>query len=338
MKISFIIPVYNVEMYLRQCIESILKQSEKEIEIILVDDGSSDNSGKICDEYAEKYINIITVHQKNMGVASARNKGMEICQGDWIFFMDSDDTIADDLVNRCKQFLNDDFDICFVGHSEVISEEKRKPTVTSDKVYILEKNDFNEFKLALFNRDFKGKYDYHALKMSTPCKFYKYSIIKKNNILFPVGIITGEDAIFNLQFYAVAEKGAYVLENLYYHRVWGGSVSKRYDENAMKHFELMHEILKEYLEKRGEFEALESAYNERCMWSIGFCCLLDFCNKENKHTYKERKNSFLTMRNKYEEQIKDVNLNNFRIEKKILFYFIKQKWFFLISILCFLKS
>ena len=90
-KISIIIPVYNVEKYLRRCLNSIINQTYKDIEIILVDDGSTDNSGKICDEYKEKDNRIVVIHKENGGLSDARNAGIDIAKGKYIGFIDSDD-------------------------------------------------------------------------------------------------------------------------------------------------------------------------------------------------------------------------------------------------------
>ena len=99
--VSIIVPVYNVEKYLRECLDSILNQTFKDFELILIDDGSKDKSGEICDEYAKIYNNITVVHQKNQGQAAARNNGVKISEADWIMFVDSDDVIHPDLL----QFL-----------------------------------------------------------------------------------------------------------------------------------------------------------------------------------------------------------------------------------------
>ena len=93
MKISVIIPVYNVEKYLKRCLDSVVNQTYKNLEIILIDDGSTDNSGKICDEYAQKDKRIIVIHKENGGLSDARNKGLDICTGDYISFIDSDDWV-----------------------------------------------------------------------------------------------------------------------------------------------------------------------------------------------------------------------------------------------------
>lgn len=99
MKISIIVPVYNVEQYISQCLNSLINQTEQDIEIILIDDGSTDKSGDICDEYAKYDKRISVMHQKNKGQSVARNKGLEIARGEYIMFVDSDDYIAEDA---CK--------------------------------------------------------------------------------------------------------------------------------------------------------------------------------------------------------------------------------------------
>ena len=96
-KVSIIVPVYKVEKYLRKCIDSIINQTLKDIEIILVDDGSPDNCGKICDEYAAKDTRIKVIHKENGGLSSARNAGMEVAEGEYIGFVDSDDWIESDM-------------------------------------------------------------------------------------------------------------------------------------------------------------------------------------------------------------------------------------------------
>ncbi len=93
-KISVIVPVYNVERYLHRCIDSILAQTLKEFELILIDDGTPDRSGAICDEYAARDNRISVIHQANAGVSAARNAGLEVAEGTWATFIDSDDWVA----------------------------------------------------------------------------------------------------------------------------------------------------------------------------------------------------------------------------------------------------
>ena len=104
-KISVIVPIYKVEKYLNKCIDSIINQTYKNLEIILVDDGSPDDCGKICDEYAKKDSRIKVIHKENSGVSSARNTGLDVVTGDYIGFIDSDDWINVDMYESMMKYL-----------------------------------------------------------------------------------------------------------------------------------------------------------------------------------------------------------------------------------------
>ena len=104
--ISVIIPVYNTENYLHRCIDSVLNSACDDFEIILVNDGSTDNSPAICEEYARRDGRIRVIHQENCGVSSARNKGLDHCRGEWIVFVDSDDFISRDFLGLIAQKSN----------------------------------------------------------------------------------------------------------------------------------------------------------------------------------------------------------------------------------------
>ena len=106
MDFSIIIPIYNVEKYLRRCIDSVLVQENAFFEVILVDDGSLDGCPAICDEYAKKDSRIHVIHKKNEGLGYARNSGLEIAQGNYIFFLDSDDWIPEKTLDSLKKLIN----------------------------------------------------------------------------------------------------------------------------------------------------------------------------------------------------------------------------------------
>ena len=105
-KVSIIVPIYNVEQYLRRCIDSLLAQTYTNIEIVLVDDGSPDNCGDICDEYAQTDTRIKVIHKKNCGLSAARNSGIEAVSGEWVTFIDSDDWLETDAI-ECLMGLTD---------------------------------------------------------------------------------------------------------------------------------------------------------------------------------------------------------------------------------------
>lgn len=130
--VSVVVPVYNVEKYLDRCVESIVKQTYENLEIILVDDGSLDQSGAMCDEWAQKDARIKVVHKKNGGLSDARNKGVEVATGDYIGFVDSDDYIALDTYEVLVKLIQEnDVDISMCGVADVYPDRMECPETTA---------------------------------------------------------------------------------------------------------------------------------------------------------------------------------------------------------------
>jgi len=137
--VSIIIPVYNVENYLRECIESVLSQKYGYFELILINDGSTDSSGEICEEYKLIDNRIKVIHKKNGGLSSARNVGLDNAVGEWIIFLDSDDKIKNDLIQDCVSLVKDDIDVVWYNYNifgEHLNTEKVDRVLIDDiKIY-----------------------------------------------------------------------------------------------------------------------------------------------------------------------------------------------------------
>ena len=181
MEISVIIPIYNVENYLNQCVDSVLAQEFTDYEIILVDDGSTDNSPTICDEYAEKYTQIKVIHKTNGGLSDARNFGIKEAQGDYLMFLDSDDfwngnSVLTEINNIIKK---NSPDLLIHELSSFYNLEKVVPRKFKNK-------DVQDFSFD-FKRDLKKLVD-NDIYYATACnKIIRTSIVKKNKIEFPKG-------------------------------------------------------------------------------------------------------------------------------------------------------
>lgn len=340
MKISFVVPVYCVENYIGQCVKSLQEQFWTDLEIILVDDGSTDRSGELCEEYAEKDNRIKVIRQKNHGVSAARNVGIEIASGEWVCFIDGDDAVVPSLCCDFLPYLQNDCEVCFFGHREILDEEfpKKIGVIEKGKKIGFSASDFLEFQLAAFNRDYPGRYDYHEVKLSTPCKFYRRDFLEKYHIRFPIGVPIGEDCLFNLQVYRYASKGVYLDYQPYLHRIWSKSVSKKYNSKVFDDFGLLHAKLKEFITTDPESEKYNGVYAQRCIWSLGFCCILNYCHPDYPGKYSDRRNDFLSAcDSEMGYSASDADLHSFRISKRILFFLIKKRWFSLIYLLCISK-
>lgn len=200
--LSVIIPVYNVEKYLRRCLDSVTNQSYNNLEIILVDDGSPDNSGSICDEYAKKDPRIKVVHQENAGLSGARNSGISIAKGDFITFVDSDDWIDKDMYSQMLQCQkNNDLDIvCSDTYLVKFSKIEFRPLFESDLVFNTQE---------ALNLILSGKIDNAAWN-----KIYRNSVFV--DIRYPLRRIY-EDVATTYKVFAKAAKIGYLKKPFYYY-------------------------------------------------------------------------------------------------------------------------
>lgn len=211
-KISVIVPIYNVEKYLKKCIESIINQTYSNLEIILVDDGSPDNCGKICDEYQVQDSRIKVIHKKNGGLSDARNAGIKEATGEIISFIDSDDFVDLDMYEYMlneMQKENADIVICGTkidfenGKTRIKRAEKRK--ILNSKDALIELNSFKSFDMAVWN------------------KLYKKEII--DGIFFPVGK-KSEDYFVMYQYFDRAKKIIILPEAKYHYIQRANSISR----------------------------------------------------------------------------------------------------------------
>ena len=196
-KISVIVPVYNKEKYLNRCIESILGQTFVDFELILIDDGSTDNSGKICDEYAESDLRVVVIHKENAGVCSARNDGINKAVGDYIVFIDGDDLIHNRYLELLYTYRNYDLVICKILYFNNENEIDFLAEINSSQEF--DKTDYPKL-----YADPNTYADYSVL--SQCCKLFNLKKIKDNVVFFPLQYNWGEDSIFVSEYLKYTNK------------------------------------------------------------------------------------------------------------------------------------
>lgn len=251
-KISVIIPVYNVEKYLSKCIESVLEQDFSDYEIILIDDGSTDTSGKLCDEYAENYSAIKVIHQQNKGLGGARNTGIEAAEGQYLLFVDSDDYIRDNIMT----FLYDtavcnDSDIVAFGMDYVY--ESGGKFATRRPISNGTKDIYSGDILHYFSTD---SYAWN--------KFFKYDLFRKSGIKYPEHMWY-EDLCVNQKIALFAEKVTLTDRVFYEYLQRDNSIMhiKNTDKNSDM-LTVVSDIL-DFYRKKG---ALYKYYNELCFMTV----------------------------------------------------------------------
>ena len=240
--ISVIIPVYNVIHYLDECVQSIVGQTCQDWECILVDDGSTDGSGRICDEWGKKDGRIRVIHQENGGVSSARNKGMEEAKGDYVVFVDSDDWLGPE---HLEKFLDaPQADLVVSGVTQLGTNGVNLDYRPScNRTFTLNEESLEDF--VVLNRKF--------LLYPPYVKLYKTSILKSNHICFPIDCHYGEDLQFNLKYLQYVETITQVEDASYYYRRGNETLSTKKRSN-------------QFYQDYGQWKMLQRFYEERCLW------------------------------------------------------------------------
>jgi len=258
-KVSIIVPVYKVEKYLARCMDSLLNQSLKAIEIIMVDDGSPDNCPALCDEYAAKDDRVKVIHKRNEGLGLARNSGLDIASGEFVAFVDSDDYVKTSMFEELYAKGEEiDADVVFCNYSKVDRNGKVTDIIeeTQEAVYDTKGSIVQlifDMVSAIPTADKERKFT-----MSVWHGIYRLSRIKENNIKFlSEREMISEDIIFHINYLDVVEKIKYINTCNYYYCKNEESLSRilridRFDKNKVLHQYIIQLLSQKYPEKKND--------------------------------------------------------------------------------------
>lgn len=271
LSVSVIVPVYNAAEHLDECIQSLLRQTYPPEEIILVDDGSEDGSDDICDNYVSQYNYIRVIHKENGGVSAARNAGIAASQGEYLVFVDSDDYIHPQMLEKyAAHFLEGKVLMCcFQYVSDVQIGQRCAPFL----------NGVDECSAAQFMDIFNENY------INVPWnKLYSSKLVKKHGIKFPEEMSLGEDLIFNLAYLKYApEEYRIIKEPLYFYRVGiDGSLSNSFRNDLFDLQLYMFEKLRNFLEYKKVMNGRNKKQYFRLFWNRLYLTLGIF-RAEEKH-------------------------------------------------------
>lgn len=254
--VSIIVPVYNTAEYLEECIESVLNQTYKNIELILINDGSTDKSGEICKNYADKYP-IKYIFQPNQGVSVARNNGLDVATGKYVYFLDSDDSID-------SRFIETSVDVAEKENTDIV---------------IVACNVYDKIKFGIV---FAG----------TPWQlFIKKSVIDKIPLRFVVGICTCEDGLFNQMLSFWTNKISVNEDAIYYYRVRPDSATRIVNSNRIANdMQIIITELEKFCYLYNLFETKKQLLTEIIFWYyVGFCMYTQLDNSDKKKIFNMTK-------------------------------------------------
>jgi len=306
-EISVIVPVYNVEKYLHKCLNSILEQTFSNFELLLIDDGSPDNSGKICDEYAKKDRRIRVFHKENEGVSKARNLGLNNVEGKWIAFIDSDDWIDDKYFEHLLANDNNNIDLRVIGYkkySRILCEE-----------YIPKEELLSE-DLQSFLNDHIGS----TIIAGPVCKLFLKRIIKKNNLCFDNELSLGEDTLFSLSYLRFTKSVYISAHSEYHYRYSDDSLTKKPNIDDWITFLTKYKSHQLFLiEKYKRLNSIKIDWWNKCIGTISRLYYFKIYKKQKRYDYLQQIYSLLNTN-------KDFNYYPFIISKKYLVIYFTYKY------------
>lgn len=281
-QISIVVPVYKAENVLKKCIDSILTQTYTDFELILVDDGSPDLSGKICDDYAVADKRVSVIHKKNGGVSSARNEGIKNAKGEYICFVDSDDYIEPtylEILIETKRLYKDIDNVwcCFQTVSDYNGNNRNEVRVNTDKEILLYScSDIMTLHSSWFD--------------ASPCnKLYNTDTIKDNNLLMDENLSLGEDLIFNLQYLDCTNKKIVIINKCLYNYLRSGaeSLDNKYYPELLEIYKRINSELLYYTTKWNISEIEKKKYYSAVFYKYEVVLKNTF-NRKNSQSYFEK--------------------------------------------------
>lgn len=335
--LSIIIPVYKIkEIYLRSCFQSLLAQDMYDFQIIAIDDGSPDQSGDICDEYAKQDKRVIVIHQDNAGVSVARNNGIKAATTEWITFVDPDDWVEPNHVSTLynAQKEHDEADIFWFDYIQEFDGKLNVKYLKSD-TGVLDEKWVHNLRIAPFNFllvDGKA-YEYETNTIWN--KMYRTSLLKDNGMWFDPRARKGQDVIFNAECLQLTDKFYYIHSPLYHYRYLQDSVTNRFNEKAQYYNEVAFENYERIIKKFSLPEEYWKAYYARVLTRLYSCMRLFYFHSENKLSHmlvNERLNETLK-KYPYNVALKKVDGKMLTKSQRIFVFFLKRRAYRILRIL-----
>lgn len=336
--ISIIIPAYNVEKYINRCLNSIVNQTYKKLEVIIVDDGSIDDTAMICEEYCKKYQWIQCIHKKNEGLGFARNTGLNYATGEYVTFVDGDDYILPTHIEKMySSLINNNADTCFSGYIKVFNKKKVEfPHICTGKIFN-QKDIINEILPRMCGKKCDGS-DY--IEMSVCMVLFSNRIIKQNKLKFhSEREFISEDLIFDTDYYPLANKVCVCDSIGYCYCDNEASLTTKYNMERFVMQKKMTNEIKRRTRNLGINELCEERINTTFISIIRYCIKLEQKFSKQIGIFKSIKNIRMICCDSMVQQILLTYQNNLvQTKSRVINYLIKTKHSILLWIIMMIKN
>ncbi len=304
--ISVIVPVYNAEKYLRRCVDSILTSTCSDFEILLINDGSTDNSPRICEDCAAQDGRIALIHQHNQGVSAARNRGIDACRGDWVVFVDADDCISPDFLEMIAQADCQGLDMLqfdFSRHPNFVVSSHHDATDTS--LSCPTGHSSPDAAASCLTLSFQGDQMQQLIhRILVPCQLlpegntdfrspclraYRRTILYQHGIRFAPHLAVGEDLLFNLEYHLKAGSCVYIPRPLCYYDVHTGSATHGFRTGLVENHARLQEDVKDILLANNCYSLFEEDFYSYCLENLAYVLIREIFHPHSTRTRRERR-------------------------------------------------
>ncbi|NCE66176.1 glycosyltransferase [Pseudoflavonifractor sp. 524-17] len=328
--ISVIIPVYNAEPYLRCCLDSVLDSTYQDFELLLVNDGSTDKSLEICQEYAARDSRVQLLSQQNCGASAARNRGLELCHGEWVVFSDADDLISPDFLALIAQEEYQSQDLLLFDFAETREDLTAAPVLEAQYFGAEEIPDLLR-SLLLRTQLINGG----NLNFVSPCgKAYRKAIIDRHTLRFSSRLFFAEDKLFNTEYLTKTNRCIYLPTPVYYYNIHPDSLSHRFNPKLPYNLAELLERLRDALTSGKLFAPLERDFYSYALENLSYSMVWTVFSPENRQTYREKLAVCRALReNQLYCKAMEYNYSCGHWVRRIFVLLFRLRWYFLAGLL-----
>lgn len=326
-KLSVIVPVYKIkEEYLRNCIESLLNQGRVDYEIVLIDDGSPDNCGAICDEYADD-IRVRVIHQENQGVSVARNNGIKAATTKWLTFVDADDWVEPSYIDEIYGAISDkgkDAELVMFEYSREFREANSYEYMKEESVFLTTDELETVRKATYYKLLLNGKPNPYTV-IALWNKVYRTELFKQYDIWFVPEARKGQDRLLNADVLNSISSIYYFHKMLYRYRCWEDSRTNRYDPSVPKLTAIEIESLQNIIRKHKLEDSASEYLKCRICTRLYACMRLYYFHRNNEKQIGERISDVQKMVNvePYKSALETVDMSLLNMQEKVFVFFMK---------------
>lgn len=336
---TIVVPVYNLQETIGECIDSLISQTEDNIEIVLVDDGSTDQCPQICDDYAERDSRIKVIHQENKGLSGARNAGIRAALGNWVMIVDPDDWLEPNAVDvLCTGAEKNQSDIFIASFFSEYKKTCKDSFFNVSEFHFTSESELEKLQIAAISKSKVSNVKASTNVGVTWARVYRKSFISDNDLTFVVGLNRTQDAIFNLYAFQNAKKVDFEDIPIHHYRIWSSSASRKSSEDLyLTAEEILHQIAV-FIKKYDKSEEMINAMHSkavRLLIEVGKALML---NTDKSFFGKARSFRCISKRKVFNEGIQCANYDSLGGMHSVFLFLMRIHFYDLALFMCAAKN